>query len=57
MTKFKALVSFSHDNGMYDPHVKEPYELDDKELLAAWAEAGYIEFVDEPKKATKKKGE
>jgi hypothetical protein len=54
--KFKAKISFSHENKMFDPHQVEPYEFDNEELLKAWADAGYIELVEE-KKAKKVKGE
>jgi hypothetical protein len=53
MAKFKALISFSHEDKMYDPHVTEPYELDNEELTKAWEVAKYIEIVGE-KKTTKK---
>jgi hypothetical protein len=55
--KFYALISFSHDNKMYEPHVTEPYEFDNEELLNAWVAAGYIELVEEKKTKTKKAAE
>jgi hypothetical protein len=54
--KFKAKISFSHEDKMFDPHQVEPYEFDNQELLTAWVEAGYIELVEE-KKAKKAKAE
>jgi hypothetical protein len=54
--KFKAKISFSHEDKMFDPHQVEPYEFDNEELLKAWADVGYIELVEE-KKAKKVKGE
>lgn len=47
MAKFKALVSFSHMNNMYEPSMVEPYNHDDNELVRAWENAGYIEVLED----------
>jgi hypothetical protein len=52
VAKFKAKRTFAHGPNFYYPANKEPYEAPD-EYVNNWVNAGYVELIEEPKKAEK----